>query len=348
MGLLVKYPKPDYLSSGEAEIRPVYEQLSKEEQAVYEALFRGISSYNEKISLPYEISGDAYSKIYCILEKQESQLFFIDSTYYTAEKIREAKIIYRVDKDEIPEMQSELDAAAANALGNVLFADGEYDAVMKIHDYLVRNCYYTVGDENGYSSTAYGCLVEKKANCEGYAKAFDLLASAAGVKSVLVTGVTDKGENHAWNQVMVNGSWYNIDVTWDDTDVSGDVGRFYFLCDDRDFGRTHIPDMNYFEAFSCDDSEENFYVSNDLLVSSLENVDDILRREIRNGNKEINLKFENDDVYSAFKQRYIDEQYIFELIIDKRWDDAVMTEVSVREHSQERCLDIYLKQIGEN
>lgn len=342
-GLLVKYPEPAYLSSEETELRPVYEQLSKNEQAVYEALLRGISAHDEKISLPYEISGDVYSKIYCILEKQEGQLFYIDSTYYTAEKIREAKIIYRDDKKKITEMQSELDIAAENALEGATTVAGEYDAVMRIHDYLIDNCEYVVGDENDYSSTAYGCLVEKKANCEGYAKAFGLLASEAGVKNVLVTGITDKGENHAWNQVLVNGSWYNIDVTWDDIGVVGNAGRLYFLCNDMDFGRTHVPDGKYFEPFVCDDSEENFYVANNLLADSLEDADGILRREIRKGSSEINIKFETDDVYNAFKQRYIAEEHIFEVIFEERWEYSEQMEVSVRENVQERCLSVYLK-----
>lgn len=342
-GLLVKYPEPAYLSGDEAELRPVYEQLSKKEQAVYEALFRGVSAHKEKISLPYEISGDAYSKIYCILEKQEGQLFYIDSTYYTAEKIREAKIIYRDDKERIPEMQSELDMAAENALRGVSLAAGEYDIVMRIHDYLIDNCEYVIGDENGYSSTAYGCLVEKKANCEGYAKAFELLTSEIGIKSVLVTGVTDKGENHAWNQVLVNGSWYNIDVTWDDSDVVGDNGRLYFLCNDKDFCRTHVPDSEYFEPFVCDDSKENFYVANNLLADSLEDADAILRREMRRGSREIDIKFETDDAYNAFKQRYIDEKYIFNVIFEECWDCGNQMEISVRENTDERCLNIYLK-----
>lgn len=342
-GLLAKYPKPAYLSEDETELRPVYEQLSEKEQAVYEALFRGISGHEEKISLPYEISGDTYSKIYCILEKQEGQFFYIDSTYYTAEKIREAKIIYRDDKKKIPEMQSELDAAVENGLSGVTLSAGEYDAVMRIHDYLIRNCEYVAGDENGYSSTAYGCLTEKKANCEGYAKAFGLLASEAGIKNILVTGVTDKGENHAWNQVCVNGSWYNIDVTWDDTDTAGDVRRLYFLCDDKDFSKTHTPDREYFEPFDCNGLEENFYIMNELFARSVEDADGILRREIRKGNRGIDIKFETDEVYRAFKQRYIEERYVFDVILEEQWDYYEQMEISVQENVQERCLSIYLK-----
>lgn len=342
-GLLSTRPMPAYLSADEAEERPVYDQLSKKEQAVYEALLRGICDFEEEIALPYEISGETYSKIYCILEKQEGELFYIDSTYYTAEKIREAKIIYRDDAEMIVEMQSELDSAVRNGLSGVTLAAGEYDKAMRIHDYLIRNCEYVVESPSGYGSTAYGCLVEKKANCEGYAKAFGLLAAEAGLKNILVTGVTDKGENHAWNQVCINEKWYNIDVTWDDTDTAGDVKRLYFLCDDKDFGKTHTADREYFEPFDCNGSEENFYIMNNLLAYSVDDADEIIRRELRNGSDKIEVKFETNDVYKDFKHRYIEEKYIFELIFEERSEYYDRAEISVQENVQERCLSIYLK-----
>ena len=71
--------------------------------------------------------------------------------------------------------------------------------------------------------------MEGEALCEGYAKAFDLLAKELDLPSVLVTGVDDSNGNHAWNQVKINGDWYNTDVTWENL---GDI-----LCE-------HIAAMN--------------------------------------------------------------------------------------------------------
>lgn len=87
-----------------------------------------------------------------------------------------------------------------------------------IHDYLVRYCVY---DENaprdGYddSYTAYGCLVRKKAVCQGYAAAFNLLAIKAGVCSITVGGEAGGG-SHAWNYVRIGSTYRYIDTTWDD------------------------------------------------------------------------------------------------------------------------------------
>ena len=57
--------------------------------------------------------------------------------------------------------------------------------------------------------------------CEAYARAMKVLCDKAGIPCVLVDGmaITDPnkaGEGHMWNYVRLNGSWYGVDVTWND------------------------------------------------------------------------------------------------------------------------------------
>lgn len=342
-GIIAKYPDARYLSDDEKALRPAYEQLSKKEQSVYTAVYRGISNYDKEISLPCEISGDTYSKIYCLLEKQEGDLFFIDSTYYTAEKLRKAKIIYREDKKSIKEMRRELETAVKDGEGDARLGINEYDTVMRIHDYIIKKCRYIEENNSGYCATAYGCLVQNEANCEGYAKAFNLLASRMGLESVLVTGTTDNGENHAWNQVKVGGKWYNIDVTWDESDTDGDLRRVYFLCDDDFFGETHFPDSEYIKPFDCGDSGENYYIKNGLYADSEQEADNILRREIERGETQVEIRFASDELYDSFVKRYIREQEIFGLIYSSGWNSNEKVSVSVRENEKERCVTVFLE-----
>ena len=100
-----------------------------------------------------------------------------------------------------------------------------------IHDYIIKRCdydrmvyksfrykgkrYVNKKKPSELSFTAYGALIRKKAVCEGYAKAFTLLARRAGIPCVYVTGTT-YGIAHAWNMVKVGGKYRYIDTTWDD------------------------------------------------------------------------------------------------------------------------------------
>lgn len=128
-------------------------------------------------------------------------------------------------------------------------ADAKADAILKkiikkgmtnkqklkaIHDYLVKNCVYKDGISTGnYNDafTAYGCLIKKKAVCQGYAAAFNLLAIKAGIRSITVTGDAG-GASHAWNYVKNGSSYYYIDTTWDDPMPDGGskakVSQAYF------------------------------------------------------------------------------------------------------------------------
>ena len=126
----------------------------------------------------------------------------------------------------------------------------EYEKVKAIHDYIAGNTKYdrenlendTIPDS---SYSPLGVFVHGTAVCQGYAYAFELLCDLAGVDCVLVTGTADGG-GHAWNQVKVDGKWYNIDVTWDDpiytfNGVPMDIICYdYFLISDSQMYKDHI------------------------------------------------------------------------------------------------------------
>lgn len=336
-GLFRSYPDADFLSAEEERSRPVYRGLNKTEKAVYTALYRGISEQQEYIPLPSEVSGDLYSKVYCILEKQEGGFFYLDSTYYTAHKIRDARVAYRNVADAA-EMSEELGDKIEKAVEGSAGVADSYSKARYINDYIVTHCKYTTGESEAFASTAYGCLVEGWANCEGYAKAFDMIAAEMGLESILVTGVTNNGENHAWNQVKIGTDWYNIDVTWADDDTLGEVRRIYFLCNDEDFYVTHTPDETLFTPFECSSDEWNYYVRNGFYAGSLEEAEKIVRRELELGSRRIDIKFDSESLYYSFKNRFIEGQYIFEVMTEMGYGSDSEMSVSLTENELEHCM----------
>ena len=129
----------------------------------------------------------------------------------------------------------------------------DFDKVKAINDYMIKNVRY---DMDNYlnntipdiSYTALGALEKKVAVCSGYAKTFKLLANCAGLEAIYIIGDTPEGY-HAWNQVKVDGKWYNIDVTWNDGDYEiHEKGHYacscykYFLLSNEDFNKSHRPE----------------------------------------------------------------------------------------------------------
>lgn len=110
-----------------------------------------------------------------------------------------------------------------------------YSKVKVIHDVLAAGNSYNYAAANGQVSgveaslchTAYSALIINdrfEPVCDGYAKAFKMICDQARIPCALASSAT-----HMWNNVkMDDGEWYNLDVTWDDSD-DDNISYRYFL-----------------------------------------------------------------------------------------------------------------------
>lgn len=89
-------------------------------------------------------------------------------------------------------------------------------------------------------SDFYASIGKGEAVCVGYSMAFWKILTELEIPCHIILGtVPYNGENvgHAWNQVRINGIWYNIDLTW----FSNDKNIRNLLQDDDNF-QVHVPD----------------------------------------------------------------------------------------------------------
>ena len=126
-------------------------------------------------------------------------------------------------KECISQFQTEV-AEAVETISSS-FVDDMTDAqkMKQIHDYICAKCVYTIYPEKTtafeQSHSAYGTFYNGKVVCEGYAKAFKILCNRMGLTCVLGSGTVHKPSSdgaHMWNYVLLDGSWYMVDATWDD------------------------------------------------------------------------------------------------------------------------------------
>lgn len=129
-----------------------------------------------------------------------------------------------------------------------------YDKILQVHNYLIDNISYdSSGTEAEITHTLYGALINKVAVCDGYAKAFKYILDNMEISCVEVCGIAQNSsgttESHAWNDVLLDGKWYAIDVTWDDPIIIGGNGKLtnelrysYFLRGADTFYGTHQED----------------------------------------------------------------------------------------------------------
>ena len=157
-------------------------------------------------------------------------------------------------KEKVQEALNEIESVRNNIVSRK--TGNTYQDIKMVHDFLIDNIEYdsTLSSENIYN--IYGALINNKCVCEGYAKAFKYLLDGMGIECNLVIGkaTNSKGlsENHAWNYVKIDNSYYAVDVTWDDPIVIGgyatqSMKNKYFLKGRKQINSDHFPSGQFTE-----------------------------------------------------------------------------------------------------
>ena len=63
-------------------------------------------------------------------------------------------------------------------------------------------------------SSAESALTRKLGTCQAYESAYSKLLTAAGITNA---ETRDTYDGHTWNAMKLDGKWYQVDCTWDDT-----------------------------------------------------------------------------------------------------------------------------------
>ncbi len=103
------------------------------------------------------------------------------------------------------------------------------EKIQIIHDYIINNTKYDKNHTSDTSFTAIGPLFDGIAVCSGYADLMELFLEKFGLKSFKVAS-----ETHIWNAVLIDGSWKNLDLTWDDpitkdSDIDTLIHKFFLI-----------------------------------------------------------------------------------------------------------------------
>ena len=143
------------------------------------------------------------------------------------------KVMYEETPASAYEKQEEIKEKVSEITAEIITPGmTELEKELAINEYLINTCeydddalenaeendFYYVDEEFNDSFTAYGALVNGKCVCAGYAAAFKLLADAAGLECVVVTGTLEGNLPHAWNKVRIDGEWEILDVTNNDNE----------------------------------------------------------------------------------------------------------------------------------
>ena len=87
-----------------------------------------------------------------------------------------------------------------------------------------------------------GVLIDGRAVCAGYSVALKYALQYVGIETKFIEGDAHVGNEeggHAWNQVKIDGNWYNADLTWDYRNLRKGEKLKYCLKSDEEFAVEH-------------------------------------------------------------------------------------------------------------
>ncbi|MBR1592578.1 MAG: leucine-rich repeat protein [Ruminococcus sp.] len=85
--------------------------------------------------------------------------------------------------------------------------------VKALHDWVCNHTSYSTAGQESHNDAAI--LMNNTTVCEGYARMCNLLYHEAGLTTYYAAGV-----NHAWNIVNIDGHYFHVDSTWNDSSSS--------------------------------------------------------------------------------------------------------------------------------
>ena len=171
--------------------------------------------------------------------------------------------VLRVEVPREARQEQAREYAAALAADSVTADMSDMQKLRALHDALVRLCAYDLDtaeeaspDGSSAPFAADGALLDHKAVCAGYGRAFGMLCEAAGIQAIYVAS---EEMNHGWNAVRLDGETYYIDCTFDDPvpDRGEYVSGQYFMQTAEELSRTHVWDEAFYEQLLDSMGKEN-------------------------------------------------------------------------------------------
>ncbi len=280
-----------------------YTQLNKQQKSAYYALLEGLNSLANSFYVP-RLEGQELFDIWFLLRLDHPELFWsggIRYRYYEDSGSVEVIPEYLFDKKKIREHRKAL-SSRVEKLSRSAAGMNEWEKVKYIHDFICENVYYDKLKKQ-YSHEIIGPLGQGVGVCEGIAKSVKILCDALDIWCTIAVSERnpEKGikYRHAWNVLKVNGKYYHMDATFDDSlgrgsgaeaqnyVVSADDIRYdYFLLNDRQIFRDHEPVI--WKMPECNDGDSFYYKQKKLSFTTTE---DIVKRSAQAVKKGRSLTF---------------------------------------------------------
>ena len=216
---------------------PYYGMLESDMQTLYRQIYANAMTLTQSFSPTVEVSATKLKNVFEAVYNDHPELFWLETSYsckYTRSgQCVEISLQYNSTVNNLEKAKGEFEEKAQSILSGARYLSDDYAKERYVHDSLISLVDYNTGAS--MSQSAYSALINGKTVCAGYARTYQYLLQQLNIPCYYCTGYS--GQNHAWNIVLLDGAYYNVDVTWDDTEPST---YDYFNRSDQEFAVTHV------------------------------------------------------------------------------------------------------------
>jgi hypothetical protein len=221
----------------DAVLYPYYQMLDDKGKHLYRQIYANAVALNKDFvpieSVPVSEMKDVLESVY----NDHPELFWLNTAFVCKYDKNKICAELGLDFNELAENLSDANIKLGNRMSEILsqvqYLGSNYEKEKAVHDILIDEISYNDGADMNQS--VYSALVNGETVCAGYARAMQYLMQRLGIPCYYCTGYA--GQNHAWNIVLLDDGYYNVDVTWDDT-PGGEYD--YFNRTDADYAGTHV------------------------------------------------------------------------------------------------------------
>ena len=298
--------------------------LTAAEQKCYNEIVSFIESYKPVWEFQRQ-TYDFVRQVYKRVLGEHPEYFWLSNGSSGVAKTRGSEMTLEFKPDfscaaaSVPGKRRQLDGIVAGYIRDARRSSSDlYEQILNLHDRIVKDVDYVEVEPHCYD--AYGCSVQRRAVCAGYAAAFQLLMQRLGVECGRVTGKSSSSRtgtvDHEWNYIKLSDGYYFVDVTWDDPRITNGSGydnlSHDFFCVDLDeLLLTHVIAADQFVPKNCGMRYDYYrYRGWYLERYSFQQASAIAAEQLRYS-KKFCLKFKSSAAAAQAERDLVDAQKVF-------------------------------------
>jgi len=221
---------------------PYRAMLTPAQQTLYDQVYENAMKLNDSFDISSSIDKDGLANVMTAIFNDHPEMFWMDTSYsygYTSKgtvvsialEFNDTVNGFSANKKKFDSVANAIIAKTSGLTSDLEKEKMVYKSLMNIDKY----------DENSLlNQSAYSAIVNGSSVCAGYSRAFQYIMMQIGIPCYFCSGYANNGY-HAWNIVKLNNTYYNVDLSWDDSigDASNAYSYKYFNIADSAFSDTH-------------------------------------------------------------------------------------------------------------